>query len=193
MNVAATKPPTSPTIPPPKAISSDPRSPPARTISRSSRSTLLIVLCCSPGGRNSVTGVSIFSSWNDRRNFFDHSAQISGDVTTNTRLGNRPTARSIRGASSWSNPLPANTSYFAEGVSTRIVCTVFSMIEDPRPTRPCGASLLSCTAGLQTGCSAGVLARTSSPVTTESLRWVPPVPRIWGPGIPQALIRALSS
>ena len=81
-----------------------------------------MVLCCSPGGRNSVTGASS----NDRRNFFDHSAQISGDVTTNTRRGNRPTARSIRGASVSSNPLPANTSYFAEGVSTRIVCTVIS-------------------------------------------------------------------
>ena len=56
MNTAATKPPTSPTIPPPKAISSDPRSPPARTISRVSRSTLAMVLCFSPGGKNSVTG-----------------------------------------------------------------------------------------------------------------------------------------
>ena len=46
--------------------------------------------------------------------------------------GSRPTARSIRGASVSSNPLPANTSYFADAVSTRIVCTVISMIEDPR-------------------------------------------------------------
>lgn len=52
-----------------------------------------------------------------------HSAQISGDVKTKTRRGSRPTARSIRGASVSSNPLPANTSYFADGVSTRIVCT----------------------------------------------------------------------
>jgi hypothetical protein len=35
-----------------------------------------------------------------------------------------PTTRSMRGASDSTSPLPAITLYFAEGVSTRIVCTV---------------------------------------------------------------------
>ena len=80
-------------------------------------------LVCSPGGRNSATGGS---HRNDRRNFSLHRAQISGEVTTKIRRGSRFTTRSIRGASVSSNPLPAITSYFAEGVSTRIVCTVIS-------------------------------------------------------------------
>ena len=124
MNTAATNPPTSPTIPPPKAIRKLPRSPPARTISRVSRSTLLMVLCFSPGSRNSTTGGSILALSNDAKNAPPHKAQISGEVKTKTRRGSRPTARSIRGVSVSSNPLPVTTSYFAEGVSTRIVCTV---------------------------------------------------------------------
>ncbi len=129
MNIAATNPPTSPTMPPPKAISSDPRSPPARTISRVSRSTLLTVLCCF-ARRKKQRHRRLCKR--PQKRLSDHSAQISGDVSTNTRRGSRPTARSIRGASVSSNPLPANTSYFAEGVSTRIVCTMLSMIEEQR-------------------------------------------------------------
>jgi hypothetical protein len=117
-----------------------PRSPPARTISRAAvpRSSLSCVVrreaeTASPALRNSLGEASPLLE--RPQNFFDHKAQISGDVTTNTRRGSRPTARSIRGASSASNPLPANTSYFAEAVSTRIVCTVISMIEDPSSLR----------------------------------------------------------
>ena len=121
MNTAARNPPTSPTIPPPKAISKLPRSAPARSISRASRSTLAIVLYFSPAARNS-----------DHRRLAKRllqklspqSAQISGEVSTKTRRGSLPIARSIRGASVSSSPLPAITSYFAVGVSTRIVCTL---------------------------------------------------------------------
>jgi len=45
-------------------------------------------------------------------------------VRTKTRRGNLPTARSMRGAREGINPLPANRSYLAEGVSTRMVCTL---------------------------------------------------------------------
>jgi hypothetical protein len=55
-----------------------------------------------------------------------HSAQISGDVTTKTRRGSRPATRSMRGASVMISPLPAKTSYLADGVSTRMVCTLDS-------------------------------------------------------------------
>jgi hypothetical protein len=53
-----------------------------------------------------------------------HSAQIGAEVSTKTRRGNLPTTRSMRGASVSSSPLPAITPYFADGVSTRIVCTL---------------------------------------------------------------------
>jgi hypothetical protein len=55
-----------------------------------------------------------------------HKAQISGEVSTNTRRGSRPTARSMRGARVSISPLPVTTSYFAEGVSTWMVCTIIS-------------------------------------------------------------------
>src|ERR1035437_3183166 len=56
MKIDATTPLTSPTIPPPKAISRLPRSPPACAICRSKPSTLLSVLCFSPGSRNIAIG-----------------------------------------------------------------------------------------------------------------------------------------
>ena len=64
------------------------------------------------------------ASRKDRCKACPHSAQIGADVSTKTRRGNLPTTRSIRGASVSKSPLPAITSYFAEGVSTRIVCTL---------------------------------------------------------------------
>jgi hypothetical protein len=53
-----------------------------------------------------------------------HSAQIGAEVSTKTRRGSLPATLWVRGASVSISPLPATTSYFAEGVSTRIVCTV---------------------------------------------------------------------
>ena len=53
-----------------------------------------------------------------------HSPQMGADVSTNTRRGSLPQIRSMRGASDTISPLPATTPYFAEVVSTRIVCTV---------------------------------------------------------------------
>src|ERR1700676_2283862 len=113
-------------MPPPKAISRELRSPPALAICRSSFSTDRSVLCRSPAGNNSTTG----STEKELRNRFDQCSQISGEVSTNTRLGSLPffspvtleIARSIRGSSESSNPVPANTEYFAEGVSTRTIC-----------------------------------------------------------------------
>jgi hypothetical protein len=96
MKIAATNPPTSPTMPPPKAIRNDPRSPPARIISRVSRSTFFMVLCCSPWGRNSAIGGSIRDRTKDEQNVSPHKAQISGEVSTKTRRGRRPAARSMR-------------------------------------------------------------------------------------------------
>lgn len=58
------------------------------------------------------------------------SAQISGEVRTNMRRGNPPAIRSIRGASDRSNPVPAKTSYLTVGVSTRMVCTLRSILRD---------------------------------------------------------------
>jgi hypothetical protein len=49
---------------------------------------------------------------------------MGAEVTTKTRRGNLPATLSIRGARVSTSPLPAITSYFAEGVSTRIVCTL---------------------------------------------------------------------
>ncbi len=107
-------------MPPPKAISSEPRSPPARAIPRSSFSTLASDLYVSPGSRNSTIG----ASGKDARKLSLHSAQIGAEVSTKIRRGSRPAMRSMRGASDSISPLPAITSYFAEGVSTRIVCTL---------------------------------------------------------------------
>jgi hypothetical protein len=49
---------------------------------------------------------------------------MGAEVSTKTRRGSLPATRSMRGASVWISPLPATTSYFAEAVSTRIVCTL---------------------------------------------------------------------
>jgi hypothetical protein len=49
---------------------------------------------------------------------------MGAEVRTKTRRGNLPATRSMRGESEPISPLPATTSYFAVGVSTRIVCTL---------------------------------------------------------------------
>jgi hypothetical protein len=49
---------------------------------------------------------------------------MGAEVSTKTRRGSLPTTLSMCGASDGTSPLPAITSYFAEGVSTRMVCTV---------------------------------------------------------------------
>jgi hypothetical protein len=108
-------------MPPPKAINKLPRSAPARIISRANRSTLAMVLNFSPGGRNNATG----GSRNEAQKLSLQSAQIGGDVSTKTRLGSLPMTFSMRGASVLISPLPATTSYFAVGVTTRMVCTLF--------------------------------------------------------------------
>jgi hypothetical protein len=59
----------------------------------------------------------------EAQNVSPHSAQMGGEVSTKTRRGSLPAMRSIRSDSVWMSPLPAITSYFAEGVSTRMVCT----------------------------------------------------------------------
>lgn len=120
MKMAARKPPTSPTMPPPKAISSEPRSPPASIIWRARRSTLERVLCFSPAGRKSAMG----GCGKDFSSCSPQSAQISGEVRTKTRRGSWPTVRSIREPSEASRPLPVWTSYRADGVSTLMVCTL---------------------------------------------------------------------
>jgi len=51
-------------------------------------------------------------------------AQMGAEVSTKTRRGNRPATRSMRTARVSISPLPATTLYFAEGVSTRMVCTL---------------------------------------------------------------------
>jgi hypothetical protein len=74
----------------------------------------------SPGGKNSATGCSR----NEAQKLSFHKAQIDGEVSTKTRRGSLPITRSMRGASVSTSPLPATTSYFAVGVSTRMVCTL---------------------------------------------------------------------
>jgi hypothetical protein len=64
------------------------------------------------------------ASGKDARKASFQSAQTGPDVKIKTRRGNLPATRSMRGASVSMSPLPATTSYFAEGVSTRIVCTL---------------------------------------------------------------------
>jgi hypothetical protein len=49
---------------------------------------------------------------------------MGAEVSTKTRRGNLPQALSMRGARDSMSPLPVTTPYFAEGVSTRIVCTL---------------------------------------------------------------------
>jgi len=49
---------------------------------------------------------------------------FGADVTTKTRRGSLPATRSMRAASEPSRPLPANTSYLADGVCTRMDCTL---------------------------------------------------------------------
>ena len=64
------------------------------------------------------------SVWNRTASKADPLAQIGAEVSTKTRRGSLPTTRSMRGTSVSKSPLPAITSYFAEGVSTRMVCTL---------------------------------------------------------------------
>jgi hypothetical protein len=77
-------------------------------------------LCFSPGSRNSTIGASA----KEDRKASPHNAQIGAEVSTKTRRGNLPTTLSIRGAIDSKSPLPAKASYFADGVSTRMVCTL---------------------------------------------------------------------
>jgi hypothetical protein len=79
-----------------------------------------MVLCLSPEGKNNTTG----GSEKELRKGSLHSAQISDEVNTKTRRGSLPPARSMRGIRVEIRPLPVVTSYFAEGVSTRMVCTL---------------------------------------------------------------------
>jgi hypothetical protein len=49
---------------------------------------------------------------------------MDAEVSTKTLRGSLPTTFSMRRPSDAISPLPATTSYFAESVFTRIVCTV---------------------------------------------------------------------
>ena len=79
---------------------------PDRAICRSSLSTLAMVLCFSPGSKNSTSGASA----NDCRRLCPHNAQIGPEVSTKTRRGSLPATRSMRTPSVSTSPLPAITS-----------------------------------------------------------------------------------
>jgi len=70
---------------------------------------------------NKVRGEAALKS--PQRIPIDHPANIPRKRIDEPLPINRPSAPSIRGAGVFSNPLPVTSSYFAEVVSTRIVCT----------------------------------------------------------------------
>jgi hypothetical protein len=70
--------------------------------------------------------MAIGSSPKEAQKASPHSAQMGAEVSTKTRRGKLPTMLSMRGASESMRPVPAMTSYFAEGVLTRMVCSLLS-------------------------------------------------------------------
>src|SRR5271156_890448 len=121
--MALTNPPTSPVTPPPNAIRRADRSAPALVISVVSRSTWLIRLWRSPGGRKSTIGSRGESEACMRG---PHRAQISGEVKRKMRL--RPASAGMRFDKESRMPLPTETVYGPNLVVTEILRTAWSIV-----------------------------------------------------------------